>query len=113
RSDPVALRLAALVAPDEARVEHGRRLVEHYNTVHLAGKTSRRDIRAAETGKLKHRAHGADRGFPPVFRILLCPAGFAHLHGLMVTRRRTHDVSVRAHDHDSRAGSSDINSHQV
>ena len=113
RRDPIALRLAALVTPDQRRVEDSIALVEKHHAVHLAGESHGGDVFAAETRPLEHGADSLDSGLPPVLGVLLGPAGLGHPHGLVVAGRGAHHVAVRPHDHRARARRADVDAHEV
>src|SRR5256885_71047 len=68
---PVTLRLAALVAPDETRAQHGASIVKQHDTVHLAGETDGGNIGTLELRVREGAANGGDTRLPPILRILL------------------------------------------
>src|SRR5712691_12825799 len=98
-SDPIALRLAPLVAPDERRTEDGVRLVEQHYAVHLPGEADDGNVRAFEASLLERSPNSAQGRLPPVLGVLLGPAGLGHPHWLVVSSGRADDMTVRADDH--------------
>src|SRR5580700_9301420 len=73
---PVALRLSALVGPDESRTKDLAFCVEHNAAVHLTGEGDGVDFLRVTGGYSGFEATGDGKlgGAPPVFGVLLGPA---------------------------------------
>ena len=59
--DPIALRLAALIAPNQGRAKKPPSSVEQYDAVHLAGKTDGGDVRAGKAELARGRRESRSR----------------------------------------------------
>ena len=81
--DLVALRLCALIAPNDGGAQHLALLVQHDQTVHLARNAQRNDLRRVHGAFAQHRADGGDRRVPPIGRILLRPAVLRLIHRIL------------------------------
>ena len=111
--DPIALRLAALIAPDQRGAQHRPGFVEQHHAVHLPGKSHRGNFRAFYAGLLEGGADGHQCRLPPVFRVLFSPTRPVHAHGLVVAGGCSHHVPVRSNNHGARARGPHIDSHHV
>jgi len=100
---PVALRLGARVAPDQRRAQHSAIFVQHHGTVHLAGEAEGGDCLARFRRGLDGSANRLLRGPPPVFRVLLRPAGMRRLEGRMLARCAADQLSTSIHNHGARS----------
>ena len=88
--DPIHLRLAALVAPDERRTDDVVLAIQNHQPVHLPGKSDTADLIARNSGRSQRAANRVERRIGPVFRALLGPQRPLH-----------HDFFVRNRDRGS------------
>ena len=82
---PVALRVGALIAPDQRGPQNFAIRVEHDRAVHLPGEADGFNIRRGIAGDFASLCQGAGNGLlrraPPVFRVLLRPSGLGERNG--------------------------------
>src|SRR5690606_27679026 len=71
--DFFALRASTLIVPEERSANDSVLFVEEDRAVHLAGEADAFDVGRLQLRAFHDGADGADRGLPPVFRILLAP----------------------------------------
>jgi len=103
---PVALRLRALVAPDERGAQHAAILAEHDGAVHLASEADGINFYAGHLGE--RLANGLLRGAPPVVGVLLGPAGLRGAEALVFGRGRGDQLAGGADENGACAARTNI-----
>ena len=112
---PIALRLGALVTPDERRAEHRAARIEHDATVHLPGKADRFHLQhgagcEARGGGFQGAQNGLLGGPPPVLRILLGPADVFGMDRSVIRGVRSNDGAAAVDEQGTGPPCADVNS---
>src|SRR6185437_3072562 len=113
RVEPIALRLSALVTPDQRWTQHLIVLIQQDRAVHLARKADSRNIRRINFGSRDRLPHRGPGGAMPIVRVLLGPAGFWGCEGNMLAGGRAHNFTVSVGEHSAASARPDINSKQI
>ena len=108
--EPVALRLGALVAPEQRGAQHFSRCVEQDAAVHLAGQSHGLDLCAIQFGGSNRARDGLARGAPPVLGLLLRPADLFGADRRVLAGRRRHHAALAVHQHGPRSPRPNIDS---
>ena len=108
--DPIDLRLAALIAPDEGGANYAVGIIKDDEAVHLAGKPDALDLRAGDAGLRKNPADGGHRRVPPVLRALFGPKRLVLHHVLMRHRMGRYNPTVAIYQQRTAAARPNINS---
>ena len=108
--DEIHLSLAALVAPDERRTDHGAGIVKDHQAMHLAGEADAAHLRALHAAACQHTADGDDGSVPPVLGSLLRPERALHVHLFVRRREARADAAALIHKKRARAAGTDIDS---
>ncbi len=103
-----ALRLAALVAPDDGTTHDFIVGVEQNRAMHLARESDTGDIVCAQTGRVESLANGRSAGSPPVLGILIGPTGSRAFKRLVLCRTGSDDLAALADDEGTGAAGTHV-----
>ncbi len=106
--EPPALGAGPLVAPDDSGPHHRSRRVEQHRAVHLSGQSDGPDGAGRRPPGRQGRPDGRPRRAPPVFGMLLGPAGPGRVEGRVRLGGRRRHGPVRLDDRRARPAGSDI-----
>jgi hypothetical protein len=111
--DPVHLRLAALVAPDQRRPHDSSLGVKQHQTVHLSRKANAGDVFSAGSHLGQNRPHRIGGRLPPVIGMLFGPQRPLHVDVVVRRRHAARNTAIGVNKQRAGAAGADVETQPV